>query len=168
MPSSPLYGKGSSVTNSTVIKHRDAHQETGTTLSGKGDDHADDAISQSTAEDDGDEDVVLSTNDDTSSDYIPPATEKNAKEPKKEIKDKASKTSAGKRSTKSVSKLEREIKSLSIGNDISAETEDSVIILPNRKLRQAATETGGPDVEYVSGKGEVDPVKKKKRYVGGK
>ena len=125
--------------------------------------HAYDAISQSTAEDeDGDEDVVLST-DDASDDYIAPTTAKSVKGDKKATQDKASKTGTSKRSTRSVSKLEREIKGLSMGD---AEADDSVIILPNRKLRQGVMEAGSPGVEYVPGKGEVDAVKKKKRCAG--
>lgn len=103
-------------------------------------------------------------NDDVSDDYIPPTAAKNSKSHKRATRDKASKTSTGKRAMRSVSKLEREMKGLSIEDEALAD--DSVVILPNRKLRQTAVEAGGPGVEYVPGKGEVDPVKKKKRCAG--
>lgn len=160
MPSSPLDGKGSPVASKTVERH-DTKTKKGGSHFGQTNDNADDAISENADED---EDETESTNDDASDDYIPAA--KNTKGYKKATQDKTLDKSTGKRSMKSVSKLEREIKSLSIGGDALVGADDSVIILPNRKLRKAAVEAGGPGTEYVPGKGEVDPAKKKKRWVG--
>ncbi|KAF8139970.1 kinesin-domain-containing protein [Boletus edulis] len=166
MPSSPLHRKGNPLTSKTMEYHNPQTQ-TDASRSGKMNDHANDAISQSTDEDEDAEDAV-SANDDGSDDYIPPAAAKSSKSYKRETRDKVLKKSTGKRSTRSVSKLEQEIKGLSIAGDALAGADDSVVILPNRKLRKAAVEAGGPGVEYVPGKGEVDPVKKKKRQLGKK
>lgn len=155
MPSSPLRGKGNAAASTKTMEYcNDSQPETKALHSGKTDDHANDVISQNT--DDDEADKVLSTNDDASDDYIPPMAAKNSKNHKKAAHEKASKTSAGKRSTRSVSRLEQEIKGLSKGDDNLAEADESVVILPNRKLRQAAVEAGG----------EVEPVKKKKRCAG--
>jgi hypothetical protein len=164
MPSSPLHGKGNPIASAKTMEHHNAQPETDASLLGKTNDHANDAISQNSDEDEAE--AVLSTNDDASDDYIPPTVAKNTKDHKKATHDKASKKSTDKRSTKSVSKLEREIKGLSIGGDALAEVDNSVVILPNRKLRQAAMEAGGAGAEYIPGKGEVDPGKKKKRCAG--
>lgn len=161
MPSSPLHGKGNAAAIPKTMEHHNAQPETEASHS----DHANDASSQNTDEDEA-EDKVLSANDDASDDYIPPTAAKKSMNHKKETRGKASKTSTGKRSTRSVSKLEREIKGLSIGDDTLAEADESVVILPNRKHLQAAVEAGGQGVEYIPGKGEVDPVKKKKRCAG--
>ncbi|KAF8559379.1 kinesin-domain-containing protein [Imleria badia] len=158
MPSSPLHGKGNPVTSKTM-EHYNAQTEGNASRSGKTNDHGNDTISDSEDE----EDMVLSTNDDASDDYIPPTADKNTKDHKRGTQDKVSKKSTGKRSTRSVSKLEREIQGLSIGGDALAEADDSVVILPNRKLRREAVEAAGPGVEYVP---EVDPAKKKKRCAG--
>lgn len=149
------------------MEHHSAQPERDVSLLGKTNDLTDDAVSQNTDEvEDEADDMVLSTNDDASDDYIPPTATKNTKGHKKAAHDKASKKSTSKRPTRSVSKLEREIKGLSIGGDAPAEADASVVILPNRKLRQAAMGAGGPGVEYIPGEGEVDPAKKKKRCVG--
>lgn len=167
MPSSPLHGKGNPIASAKLMEHHNAQPETDASLFGKTNDHANDAISENTDEDEAEaEDTVLSTNDDASDDYIPPTAAKNTKDHKKATHDKTSKKSKGKRSTRSVSKLEREIKGLSIGGDALAEADNSVVILPNRKSRQAVMEAEGAGVEYIPGKGEVDPGKKKKRCAG--
>lgn len=163
MPSSPLQGKSNPITSKNM-----GHYNAQTEADGETNDHANDAISQNTDSEDGDEaeDIVLSTNDDASDDYIPPTTAKNTKDHKRGTRDKVSKKSTGKRSTRSVSKLEQEIQCLSIRGDALAEADDSVVILPKRKFRQATVEVGGPGTEDVPGKGEVDPTKKKKRCAG--
>lgn len=164
MPSSPLHGKGKPIASAKTMEQHNTQPETDASLPDKKHDHSNDAISKDADEDEAEaEDMVLSTNDDASDDYIPPTAAKNTKNTKKETHDKASKKSTGKRPTRSVSKLEREIKGLSIGGDAPAEADNSVVILPNRKLRQAAVEAGGAGAEYIPGKGEVDPAKKKKR-----
>ncbi|KAH0838561.1 kinesin-domain-containing protein [Lanmaoa asiatica] len=164
MPSSPLQGKGNPATSAKTMEHHNTQPETETLLSGKVKDHANDAIFQNTDEDENEaRDMVLSSNDAASDDYIPTIAAKHTKDHKKATDDKASKKSTGKRLTRSVSKLEQEIKGLSIGNDTLAEADNSIVILPNRKLRQAVVEAGGPGIDYIPGKGEVDPVKKKKR-----
>ena len=45
--------------------------------------------------------------------------------------------------------------------------DDSVLIIPNKKARQAAIAGLGPDAEYIPRPGEVDHVKKKKRCATG-
>lgn len=47
------------------------------------------------------------------------------------------------------------------GNDDAGD--DSVLIIPNKKARQAAIAGLGPDAEYIPRPGEVDTIKKKKR-----
>ncbi|KAH7883877.1 kinesin-domain-containing protein, partial [Phlebopus sp. FC_14] len=59
--------------------------------------------------------------------------------------------------------LEQQMAGMLISDDVTPGADDSAVILPNRKAQQAAAGTGGPGVEYVPGKGEVDVVKKKKR-----
>ena len=140
------------------MARRDGQTETDALCSGKTNDPTDDPISHE------DEAEDVSSDDGASDDYIPPTAAKNTKGSKRATSDKVSKKSTGKRSTRSVSKLEREIKGLTLGGDALAGADDSVVILPNRKLREAAVEVGGPGIEYVPGKGEVDTVKKKKRY----
>lgn len=63
---------------------------------------------------------------------------------------------AGRRSTRTVSLLEKQIKDISLLDGV----DDSITIVPNRKARAAY---GGPDVEFVPGKYDVDTTKKKKR-----
>lgn len=69
--------------------------------------------------------------------------------------------STTRKASKAVADLEQELDELSLGdNDI--DPEDSTVIIPNKKAREEAMDHG---VEYVPGKGEVDPGKKKKRSV---
>ena len=159
-PSSPLDGKGNASINVKVMKHKNTQSGTDTSLPEKEKDHAND---QGTAEDEDGDENVSSEDDSNSDDYIPPAAERSTKHNKRVANKKTLKTSTAKRPTRSVSKLEKEIKSLSIGDNITAEADDSVIILPNRKTRQAAIDAG---IEYVPGEGEVGSVKKKKRCAG--
>lgn len=69
-------------------------------------------------------------------------------------------TETGRRSTRTVSLLEKQIKDLSLLEDGTGGADDSVTILPNRKARAVY---GGPDVVFVPGKGDLDTTKKKKR-----
>ncbi|RPD81655.1 kinesin-domain-containing protein [Lentinus tigrinus ALCF2SS1-7] len=62
------------------------------------------------------------------------------------------------KASKTVAELEQELDELSLGDEI--DPEDSTVIIPNKKAREKAM---GPGMEYVPGKGEVDPGKKKKR-----
>ncbi|OBZ79245.1 Kinesin-like protein KIF20A [Grifola frondosa] len=55
--------------------------------------------------------------------------------------------------------LQQSMDELSLEDD----PDDSTVIIPNRKARQEAVAHGGPGVEYVPGKGEVDMTKKRKR-----
>ncbi|KAH7915155.1 kinesin-domain-containing protein [Hygrophoropsis aurantiaca] len=65
--------------------------------------------------------------------------------------------------------LEHQMTGLSVlSEDDIPGADDSVIIVPNRKARQVAAAVGGPGIEYVPRKGEVDTVKKKKRQLTSK
>lgn len=57
--------------------------------------------------------------------------------------------------------LEQEMDELSLWGP----SDDSIIILPDRKARKKAVQSGGGDVEYVPKGGEVDTAPKKKRCV---
>lgn len=63
---------------------------------------------------------------------------------------------AGRRSTRTVSLLEKQMEDISLLEG----ADDSITIVPNRKARAAY---GGPDVEFVPGKYDVDTTKTKKR-----
>lgn len=99
-------------------------------------------------------------------DYVPPAAQTmKASQQKKRTKP-AVATNTGKTRQSSISKLQQEMNVLKI-EDVIPEAEDSIIIVPNRKTRQVAAEVGGLGIEYIPQKGEVDTVKKKKRYCQG-
>jgi hypothetical protein len=122
-------------------------------------------IEQVTEEDEGLADDLV-TEDDDSDEYTPSAkptprpfkvaTKRLAKEKGKMG---SSVTKAGHRSTRSVSLLGKQIKDISLSEDICG-ADDSITIVPNRKARAAY---GGTDVEFVPGKGDIDTTKRKKR-----
>ncbi|KAF9229627.1 kinesin-domain-containing protein [Gyrodon lividus] len=171
LPSSPLQGKGKSAANAGHITRHAARSETDGSVPSVADDDTDGTIPEVDEDEDGDM-ADLSISDNESDDYVPPpsAIEKKGKSQKALLRiapTKPAKPSTDRRSTKSaVSKLEQDINGLSISGDVGPEVDDSVIILPNRRVRQATAELGG--VEYVPGKGEVDTMKKKKRQLGKK
>ncbi|KIJ68715.1 hypothetical protein HYDPIDRAFT_106954 [Hydnomerulius pinastri MD-312] len=162
-PSSPLQGKGKGRSAASVgpMSNRSAPSTRGTRTQSEGEDVSDDAESEE------EEDIAdLSISDDDEDDYVPPPPAKKGPNPKaparpalpKLVNSKASST--GRRSTKSaVSKLEQDMNVLSISDDVVPGADDSAIILPNRRLRQATEALGGPGVEYVPGKGEVDIIR---------
>lgn len=50
-------------------------------------------------------------------------------------------------------------------NGLNIQGRDSTTVIPNKAARKAAISHAGPGVEYIPRPGEVDTVKKKKRYV---
>ncbi|KAF9243827.1 kinesin-domain-containing protein [Melanogaster broomeanus] len=137
-------GKGNSAARTGPMSHHAALSDT-------------DSSNPSAGRCEGEEEDIsdLSSSGDESDDYVPPTPAA-----VKKGKTKPAKTSTGRRGTKSAG--------LSILGDAVPEADDSVVILPNRRVRQATVELKGPGVEYVPGKGEVDTVKKKKRKLGKK
>lgn len=100
-------------------------------------------------------------------DYTPPAaqTTKAAAQQTKRTRPAAATTTGKTRQSarsSSISKLQQGMNVLKL-DDAIPEAEDSVIIVPNKKTRQATAEVVGADIEYVPLKGEVGVVKKKKR-----
>ncbi|KIJ21477.1 hypothetical protein PAXINDRAFT_123270 [Paxillus involutus ATCC 200175] len=171
LPSSPLQGKGKSATSARPITTHIARSETDNSIPSAVDDDTDDAIFEEVGEDeDEDENIAVPSTSSDSDDYVPlaPAPGKKTKNQKAPPQAAPAK-SAKRRSTKSVvSKLEQDMNDLVISGDVVPEAEDSIVILPNRRVRQETVELGGPGVEYVPGMGEVDTVKKKKRQLGKK
>ncbi|KAH7927415.1 kinesin-domain-containing protein [Leucogyrophana mollusca] len=116
--------------------------------------------------------------DDDEDDYVPLVAAKSSRksqtanaEPKSiSSKRTESSTKPGRRSTRTKNSLslEQKMADLSILSGDGTGADDSAIIVPNKKARQAAAALGGPSVEYVPRKGEVDTVKKKKRQLTSK
>ncbi|KIK98327.1 hypothetical protein PAXRUDRAFT_823970 [Paxillus rubicundulus Ve08.2h10] len=171
LPSSPLQGRGKrkTATSSRPITTHIPRLEADGSIPSAVDDNTDDAIFREVGGDEDEDIAIPSTSSGDSDDYVPlvpaPGKTKNQKAPPQAAPAK----SAQRRSTKSVvSKLEQDMNGLVISGGVVPEAEDSIIILPNRRIRQETVELGGPGVEYVPGKGEVDTVKKKKRQLGKK
>ncbi|KAL4069405.1 kinesin-domain-containing protein [Scleroderma citrinum] len=160
-PSSPLHGKGkSSVPTKTMAKQLTSVPKP---VKGTPEDAKDISDESESAIEEGE---PLSIDDDD--DYVPPTATKTMKSAQHTRHSKPAVTTAtGKmqRSARSssVSKLEQEMNVLKLADDVIPEADESVIIVPNRKARQATAEVGGQDIEYVPLKGETDTVKKKKR-----
>jgi hypothetical protein len=122
-------------------------------------------IEEMAGEDEGLEDDPISEDDD-SDEYAPSAKPKSrpfkvATKPSGKDKGKAGSPVAkiGRRSTRTVSLLEKQIKYISLSEGTCG-ADDSVTIVPNRKARAAY---GGTDVEFVPGKDDIDTTKRKKR-----
>ncbi|KAG1757256.1 kinesin-domain-containing protein [Suillus lakei] len=156
--SSPLDGKGKAKTQLELTSNR---------MLGAGQEEADASaqskIEQMTEEESVEDDPI--SEDDESDDYAPPAKAKSrpfqvAVKPLAKGKVESQATKTGRRSTRTVSLLEKQIKDISIVEVGTGGADDSVTILPNRKARAAY---GGPDVVFVPGKGDLDTTKKKKR-----
>ncbi|OAX44922.1 kinesin-domain-containing protein [Rhizopogon vinicolor AM-OR11-026] len=156
-PSSPLDGKG---------KVKAQLELSNDPTMGKGIE-SDIEIEQMTEEDESLEDDPISEDDD-SDEYALSAkpkprlfkvvTKPSAKQ-KAKVGSPVAKT--GRRSTRTVSSLEKQIKDISLSDG----ADDSVTIVPNRKARAAY---GGPDVDFVPGKDDIDTTKRKKRQLGKK
>ncbi|KAG1783598.1 kinesin-domain-containing protein [Suillus placidus] len=159
--SSPLDGKGKAKTQLEFTSNRMLGTDQEET-----DASAQSEIEQMTEEEESDP----ISEDDESDDYAPPA-KANSKPFKVVVKPLAKGTvgspaaQTGRRSTRTVSLLEKQIKDLSLLEDGTGGADDSVTILPDRKARAAY---GGPDVVFVPGKGDLDTTKKKKRQLGKK
>jgi len=156
LPSSPPHGKGTcSVPARTIVKQHASPPKSAEEAPGGAKDildGSDNIVEEEEPSSIGEDD-----------DYVPPAAQTmKASQQKKRTKPAAA-TTTGKTRQSSISKLQQEMNVLKI-EDVVPEAEDSVIIVPNRKTRQVAAEVGGLGVEYIPQKGEVDTVKKKKRY----
>ncbi|KAG2149677.1 kinesin-domain-containing protein [Suillus cothurnatus] len=155
--SSPLDGKGKATTQLELTSNRmlGTDQEEASVS-------AQSEIEQMSEEESVEDDPI---SEDDESDYAPLAKAKSrpfkvaAKPPAKgKAGIPAARTS--RRSTRTVSLLEKQIKDLSLLDDGTGDVDDSITILPNRKARAVY---GGPDVVFVPGKGDLDTTKKKKR-----
>ncbi|KAG1787830.1 kinesin-domain-containing protein [Suillus plorans] len=159
--SSPLDGKGKAKTQLGLTSNRMLGADQEETNSS-----AQSEIEQMTEEEGSVEDDPI-TEYDESDDFAPLAKAKSrpfkmADKPLAKGKGKVGNPTAetGRRSTRTVSLLEKQIKDLSLLEDGTGGADDSVTILPNRKARAVY---GGPDVVFVPGKGDLDTTKKKKR-----
>lgn len=161
--SSPLDGKGKAKTQSELTSNRMLGTDQEETGAG-----AQSEIEQITEGEDSVDDPI--SEDDESDDYAPLAKVKSrpfrvAVKPLAKEKVGITEAKTGRRSTRTVSLLEKQVKDLSLLEYDIGGADDSVTILPNRKARAAY---GGPDVVFVPGKGDLDTTKKKKRQLGKK
>ncbi|KAG2155501.1 kinesin-domain-containing protein [Suillus clintonianus] len=161
--SSPLYGKGKANTQSELTSNRMMGTDVDVEGAGASDQSEIEQITEE-EEEDGVEDDPISE-DDESDDYAPPAKAKSrpikvAIKPLAKGKVGSPAATTGRRSTRTVSLLEKQLKDISLLEDGTGGADDSITILPNRKARAAY---GGPDVVFVPGKDDIDITKKKKR-----
>ncbi|KAG1715798.1 hypothetical protein ID866_1374 [Astraeus odoratus] len=168
-PPSPLHGKGkSSIPAKPIARHPISQPKLDSEAP-----QIDDIMDESEmVEEEEEEEEALSESEDN---YVPPTaaskkkTTRETEPPKAAIPKPVTTTSKTRRSTKSsISRLEEEMNVLTIIDDVDSEADDSVIVVPNKKTRQATVEKGGPGVEVIPHKGEVETVKKKKRQLGTK
>jgi hypothetical protein len=155
--SSPLDGKGKATTQLELTSNRmlGTDQEEASVS-------AQSEIEQMSEEESVEDDPI---SEDDESDYAPLAKAKSrpfkvAAKPPAKGKAGIPATRTSRRSTRTVSLLEKQIKDLSLLEDGTGDVDDSITILPNRKARAVY---GGPDVVFVPGKGDLDTTKKKKR-----